>query len=416
MATQNTQFPERDRDTVLYAAFNGLRNDVSPERFELGDLATADNINIDKTGRIERRGGYTQRVAGAAHSLWADELQDVCLYVTSSGLRRMAADLTASTVASLFDTASPMSYTRVSDRVYFGNGRDKGIFEAGAVRAWGMPVAPLPAALAAVGMMPVGTYQYAMTWMRVDGQESGCGVAGRIDLAAGGGIAFTTPAAPLGDIVGANLYVSPANSDVLLYATTLTPGASVTWQTDPSELSLPLATQHLSPPPAGHLVAYYRGRMFVAVGDTIFYSEPYAYELFDLRRYLQLDGRITLLAPLMEKERNVNTGDSSGFFVGTDRSMGVMAGTDPDSFQYVPKVDYGAIPGTLQHVDGSLVRDGGTGARKLPMWLSAKGVCIGLPDLLINNLTRSRYAFDAGGQGAAAVLPDPNRYIATANL
>lgn len=416
MATQNTQFPERDRDTVLYAAFNGLRNDVSAERFELGDLVTADNIDIDKTGRIERRGGYTQRVAGSSHSLWSDELQDVCLYVAGGQLRRLHTDLTSAAVAALADPVTPVSYTRVSDRVYFGNGRDSGIFEAGAVRAWGMPVAPLPAAAAATGMLPAGTYQFAMTWLRTDGQESGCGVAGRIELEAGGGITFTTPAAPLGDIVGAMLYVSPANGDVLLYATTLAPGDSITWQTDPSELSLPLATQHLGPPPAGHLVAHYRGHMFVAVGDTIFISQPYGYELFDLRRYLQLDGRITLLAPFTDKERSLASGTDSGFFVGTDRSMGVMAGTDPDNFQYVPKVDYGAIPGTVQYVDGSLVRDGGAGARKLPMWLSAKGVCIGLPDLLINNLTRSRYAFDAGGQGAAAVLPDPNRYIATANL
>lgn len=417
MAIQNTQFPpERDRDTVVYAAFSGLRNDVRPERFELADLVAADNVDIDKTGSIARRAGYTSVLGGAAHSLWADELQEVCLFVNSSGLRRLARDMTASAVASLMDTASPMSYTRVSDRVYFCNGRDIGIFEANAVRAWGMPVAPLPSAAPAVGVMPAGNYQFVMTWMRADGQESGCGIAGRVTLPAGGGIAFSTPAAPMADIVGANLYVSPANSDVLLYATTLAPGDGITWQTDPSELSLDLKTQFLSPPPAGHLVAFYRGYMFIAVGDTLYVSSPYGYELFDLQRHWQLDGRITMLAPFMEKERNVNTGDGSGFFIGTDRSMGVIAGTDPDSFQYVPKVDYGAVPGTLQYVDGSLVRDGGSGARKLPMWLSAKGVCVGLPDLLINNLTRSRFDFDVGGQGAAAFLPDPNRFIATANL
>lgn len=417
MAAQNTQFsPDRDKDAVVYAVFDGLRNDVSPERFELGDLAVADNVNIDKSGRLTRRGGSTLIAGGARHSLWADELQEVCLLVTGGQLHRVNPDLSSTAVAALADGLSPVSYTRVSDRVYFANGRDTGIFEAGAVRSWGMPVAPLPSAAAAFGQMSAGTYQFAMTWLRTDGQESGCMQAGQITLGAGGGITFSTPAAAPAGVVAALLYVSPANSDVLLFAGQVVPGGSLLWQRDPSELSLPLATQSLSPPPAGHLVAYYRGHLFVAVGDTIFMSQPYAYELFDLRRYLQLDGRITLLAPFMDKERSIASGDASGFFIGTDRSMGVMSGTDPDNFQYVPKVDYGAVQGTLQYVDGSLVRDGGAGARKLPMWLSAKGVCIGLPDLLINNLTRSRFSFDAGGQGAAIFMPNPNRFIATSNL
>lgn len=417
MATQNTQFPARDQDVVTFAQFGGLRNDVSPERFDLGDLAAADNIDIDKSGALARRAGFTLRRAGAPHSLWADETETICMFVEGGSLKQLASDLTtASVLASLSDAVSPVSYARVNDRVYFGNGRDKGIFEAGAVRAWGMPVAPLPAASAAVGQMPAGDYQFAMTWLRIDGQESGCGIAGRITLPAGGGIMFTVPAAPLGDIAAAILYVSPANSDTLLQAQTVGPGENVVWQTDPAALSLPLATRHMGPPPAGHLVAHYRGHMFVAIDDTIFISSPYGYELFDLRSYLQLDGRVTLMAPFMDKERNLTSGDASGFFVGTDRSMGVISGTHPDEFQYVPKVDYGAVPGTLQQVDGSLVRDGGSGARKLPMWLSTKGVCVGLPDLLINNLTRSRFSFDVGGQGAAVFLPDPNRFIATANL
>lgn len=416
MATQNTQFPERDRDVVTYAQFNGLRNDIDPERFDAGDLVVADNVDIDKSGRLQRRAGYTQRRAGATHSMWADETETICMFVEGGALKQLATDLTATSLMTLLDGVSPVSYARVSDRVYFANGRDSGVFEGGAVRTWGMPVAPLPAAAVATGQLPAGGYQYAMTWLRSDGQESGCGLAGKITLGAGGGISFTVPVAPQSDIVGAVLYVSPANSDVLLEATQVAPGSTLLWQTDPHTLSYPLDKQFYGPPPAGHLIAHYRGHMFVAVGDTIYVSKQYGYELFHLRRYLQLDGRITLLAPLTEKERNLAGGDASGFFVGTDRSMGVMAGTDPDTFQYVPKVDYGAVLGTMCYVDGSLIREGNAGARKLPMWLSAKGVCVGLPDLLINNLTRARFDLTAGGQGAAVFLPNPNRFIATSDL
>lgn len=416
MAGQNTQFPERDRDVVTYTAFNGLRNDVSPERFELGDLAAAQNIDIDKSGRIARREGYELELAVDAHSIWADEEQEHCLFVQGNTLQRLQADMTSVAVASLTSTAR-MSYTRVSDRIYLSNGTDKGIFEAGALRTWGMPVAPLPAASAIVGNMPAGTYQFAMTWLRADGQESGCGLAGQIELGAGSGIQFELPPAPQADIVGRVLFLSPANSDNLLEAVTIPVATtSLAWQQDPANLASPLMTQFFGPPPAGQLVAYYRGHLFVAVGDTIYVSADYGYELFNLRKYLQLDGRITLLAPMTDKETSVDTGDNSGFFVGTDRSMGVIVGTDPASFQYVPKVPYGAIEGALAYVDATLVRDGGAGARKLPMWLSAKGVCIGLPGMLINNLTRARFDFAAGGQGAAVILPSPNRFIATCNF
>jgi hypothetical protein len=36
-----TEAPQRDQDVVTYAAFNGLRSDVTSERFELGDLEVA---------------------------------------------------------------------------------------------------------------------------------------------------------------------------------------------------------------------------------------------------------------------------------------------------------------------------------------------------------------------------------------
>lgn len=414
MVTPNTPFPVRDRDVVTYAQFDGLRNDTDPERFELGDLAVADNVSIDKTGRLERRRGYTSVLGLAVHSMWADEVQENCLFV-SGALRRF--DGAASTVlTSLRDTASRMAYARVSDRIYFLNGTDKGVLEGGAVRTWGLPVAPLPSVAASVGNMPAGNYQYVMTWLRSDGQESGCSIAGQIELGAGSGMAFSLPTVPQADVVARTLYISPPNGDAL-YEAVVVPASqtSLNWGGDPTRLSMPLATQFCGPPPDGHLVAHYRGHMFVAVQDTIFISERFGYELFSLRRYLQLDGRITMLAPFTEKE-STDTGRGSGFFVGTDRSIGVIAGSDPDGFIYVPKVDYGAVEGTVQYIDGSLLRDGGSGARKLPTWLSERGICVGMPDLQVVNLTRSRFEFAAGGQGASIFLPDPNRLIVTPNL
>lgn len=147
----------------------------------------------------------------------------------------------------------------------------------------------------------------------------------------------------------------------------------------------------------------------------MFYSEPFAYEWFDLRNYIVLDGQVTLMAAMEDKERS-GEGQHSGFFVGTDRSCGTLIGSSPEDFQYVPKTTYGAILGAATYVDGSLFADNAAGARPLPMWLTTQGLCVGMPDMEIRNLTRTKYSFPASGQGAAVFMAGPNRFISTCNF
>jgi hypothetical protein len=108
-----------------------------------------------------------------------------------------------------------------------------------------------------------------------------------------------------------------------------------------------------------------------------------------------------------------DTGKSSGLFIGTDRSCGVLVGSSPADFQYVPKASYGVVFGASTVIDGTMFQDGAAGVRELPMFLTTQGICVGMPDLTIKNLTRSRYSFNVGSQGAALFMPGPNRFIAT---
>jgi hypothetical protein len=407
---------QRDQDVVTFEKFTGLRNDVSPERFEQGDLAVAVNVDIDKSGRLSRRQGFTMAIPSNAHSIWADDTEKLCLYVTGSQLMWLKLDMTSVAVANLQNPSARMSYWEVNSSVYFSNGTESGVFEFGAARSWGLPVPPLPGVATTVGYLPAGIYQFVVTYFRDDGQESGAGLAGAISVAAGGGLVFTMPMSTDPGVVSKGLYLTTPNGGDLFLAMTM-PNSQVkaTYTNDTTELELPLNTQFFSAPPPGQILAYYRGRMYVGAGDVLYPSIEYGYELFDLRENIPMQGQITLLAPMEDKERG-GEGQHSGFFAGTDESCGTIVGSDPKDFQYVHKLAYGAIPGATDYVDGALFGDNSTGARPLPMWLTTQGICVGMPDMEIRNLTRTKFQFPASGQGAAIFMPGPNRFIANSNL
>ena len=407
---------EREPGLIAYAAFTGLRNTISHERLTTTELAVADNVDLDSSGRLARRDGYTSVLAGDFHSLWSDDEGTMCLYADGASLKRLNTNYTGTTLATLAGVGERISYAKVNDQVFYTNGVDTGVIDAGARRPWGLPAPELPGATATVGALYPGTYQFVVTQMTADGRESGAGLAGVIELtASGNGIIFDLPAVVDASIAYQLVYLSPPNEAVMYLAAQASSADTTVTCTGLGDSALPLLTQFMSPAPAGQLTAFYRGRLYVAVGDTLFASSPLGYDLFDLREYVQLDGRITMLAPLTDKEFG-DASRNSGFFIGTDRSCGILVGSGPADFQYVPKTRYGAVEGALAFVDGSVFADAATGARDVPVWLTTRGICAGLPNMEVRNLSQTRYTFTASGMGAAVFIPGPNRLITTSNL
>lgn len=395
-----------DKDVVSYAEFTGLRNDIDSVRFDATDLYIATNVDIDKSRRIARRAGSTWRIANKPmHSLWA--AGDIAMVASAGTLYALDAALNTTVLRNGL-TSNPISYARVGDTVYFSNGTSTGVVEGGAARSWGLAT-PDVLALPTGGDLPPGRYGLAATYVRSDGQESGTEQSVLAVVAAGQSVHLTVPLSADPDVTSTRIYMTTPDGDVLYHAATLQNGATDFSPTAAivAGLNEPLMTQFMGPPPAAQLVAYYRGRMYAAVGSVVYYSEPYAYELFDPRNYIALDATVTMLAPMEDK-----TGDASGFFVGTTSSCGLITGADPATFEYMALTDYGAVQGALTYVDGALYQDGAAGARPLPMWMSTQGLCVGLPGLTVENLTRSRFGFLTGVTGAALFIPTVNRVVA----
>lgn len=384
---------------VQIDGFRGIVNTEPPERIRslpgrdapLVDLVDAVNVDIDDTGRISRRAGQTLVVPGAAHSLWSDG--NACMYIHDGMMYALDRSFHAEAIAAGLDDL-PMAYVSVGKRVYHANGRTSAVYENGYVRSWGIDLRYTDvAASATFGQLPAGVYLFAMTLIREDGQESGCGPARRIDLTDNAGITFTWEVpADLG-ITQAALYLTQADGETLFQAALVDVDAGIYTYTG-GPRALPLATQWLDKPPAGSALALYRGRIYIAKGEHLFATAPLSYEHCDLRDFRAFDGTpVRVLAPV-----------ESGLFVGTARAVYFLSGANFADNAITRKLDVPAIPGTLASGDaGEILGNPQLAGQHAVVFTTRDGIVLGLPDGTLVNFTNDDYTLPEATTGAAVL-------------
>lgn len=370
--------------------FRGLRNDTSSERFDAEDLEVASNVDLDATGKLMRRAGSTSRYAGSPHSLWSDG--SMALFVESA-LKRLNPDYSATTLRAGL-TGGRMRYQPVNGRVYYSNGIETGVVENGASRSWGVTAPANPGnAAVATGSLHAGTYQYTVTFIRSDGQESGAPLARTLDVPEGGAIVFSAlPVSSDPGVAYKAVYLSTPNGETLYRALVLANSdTAATYSNDSADLQVALETQFFEPAPAGHEIAYWRGHLFVAVGNLIRYSQPYGYEWFDPRDFLPVDSHVTLLAPV-----------DDGIYIASETKTWFMTGETPSALALAEKAPYGAVPYTLAYQEPQRFADG-SASGPVALWTSNAGICAGSNGGAFENITGGRYRHAEALAGAAVV-------------
>jgi len=376
----------------VFDQFLGLRNNVTADNFGREDLVAALNVDIDDSLAISRRKGYSAPVTSAIdRALWASG--SICLGVGSNALKQVLPDYSTIILRTGLTAARRLSYAAVGDRVFYSNGVEKGCVRDAADHSWGLAVPGVPVATTTGGTLPAGEYQYAVTYLREDGQESGTGRAGTITLAATGGIALSAiPVSSDIDVAHKVIYVSPTGGETL-YRVGVILNADTTFVIREQRMGAsPLLTQFLQPPPTGDHIAYQNGYMLVAKDSRLYPSEPYAPELFDYRKALPFLGRITMVAPV-----------KGGVWIGLDGQIGWLAGDTPETWDYKPAADYGVIPGTLWFADAGVVGDGQGTGEIAALFASKRGLCVGFPGGRLMNATESRFAYPSMDTGASIV-------------
>ncbi|KHK02075.1 hypothetical protein [Desulfovibrio sp. TomC] len=215
------------------------------------------------------------------------------------------------------------------------------------------------------------------------------------------------------------LYLIPGQGEPALLRPGLTPGASMAFVTVGSDVYFangfetgrirqgvaeawagqrypgPDRIGRFGPPPVGHALAYHAGRIWIAVGNCVHFTEGAGlYDWVDgLGGFLPpFVGRIRMLAPV-----------GGGLFVGDDAGVVHVAGTDPKKMTFA-RVDQAApIVGSLallsagrhESVAGSSLD--GDGA----VWAAPDGIHLGLSGGRVRRI-------------AAAAIPAPGRVAAAA--
>lgn len=397
-----------------FREFKGLRNNTDSRDFDPGDLEVALNVDVDDGDNIDRRKGYgAVVVAGVDRGLFAKG--PICLGVGSNALKQIFPDWSTVTLHSGLTPNRDLTYAPMAGRVYYSNGAENGVIQNGQRRSWGITPPSLPTATATGGELRAGRYQFAVTYWRQDGQESGTGRAGVIELTSTGGIALSAiPVSADATVDRKAIYVTATNSGTLFRAGVI-PNATTTFNilTNTSDLTAPLMTQFLQPPPAGDFIAESRGHMLVAVGNRLYPSEAYAPELFDYRKSVPFLDRITMLAPIADGK----VYKQHGVWVGTDSQVIWLQGDDPFKWDFQVKADYGVIPGTCYIADGELIGDGTSKGSPAAFFATKRGLCFGKQGGELHNVTEPRFAYPSQPKGAGIVRRHRGivQYVATLN-
>ncbi len=383
-------------DTAAFKNFAGLNNRLPPERLATTDLAAAVNVDLDDSGGIRSRAGFTPILTGDCHSLWANG--NTCLFVQNGQLMQLQQDLTAVPLGVFgLNSLYPLSYTAINGVVYWSNGTLTGVVQNGVARSWGLPTPPIPKTNIISGSLPPATYGVTATYLRNDGQEGGATNIQQIVVPTGQpGYGFQFSITPPTDptISAVRVYITPPNgTEFFLAAQIDLPTISGTYTGDGNDLTVPIWTQFKEAPPAGTQVINYNGRIYIAQGQFLWYTEPFSYELMDFgENFLWFSSPITIVAPV-----------TGGMFVATETETVWLEGMDAKELVRQPKLAYGAIPGTLSYADGTLV-GGGQFTGQVALWASTQGICAagneGFIKGVLKNLTQDRVSYPGAPRGA----------------
>ena len=386
--------------------FIGINNVLEPEQTELRELQVATNVYVNDAGRLRRRDGRQRVYSGSVHSLFSDGFS--VFFREGTSLKRLNADNTATDLRTGIVGSRPVRYLSEHNRIYYTDGITTGIIEDGVDRSWGMEIPKNPMLTETVGDLRPGRYHVATTFVREDKQESGSGVASVIDISTGGIVISNIGVSTDPAVNAVDIYVTEPNSEILWRAGTVQNGTTSITVRTPVKTTFPLLTQHMVPPPPGHLLAHHNGRIYIAYDNIVWYTEHHRPELINLDdNFIPMEKRVTFLA-----------GVNDGIWIGTQDRIVFIQGDPPqiDKHNYMIKAKYGCIENTQIAVEGEKL--GGEEPIAGMAWIitTEEGIHIATEGGFLKNVTEGRVKFPYSPMGTAMIRSVDDAVLYTVGL
>jgi hypothetical protein len=371
--------------------FLGINNVDPAEKCNPGELQVAKNVNITATGEVMTRDGSARVFAGSPHSPFAEG--QIALFREGTELSRFLPDYSTRVIRDDILGDLRMHYLALNQRIYYSDEVNSGVTDGESSRSWGIQVPNSPLLSETAGNLLPGRYIAAVTHVRDDGEESGASAAVSINVNQGGIRFSSLPVSADPTVRYTVIYLTTSGGEVLYQAMVLENGdTEATYAGSGIEFKTVLSTQFLSPPPPGHMLQYFNGRIYIAAGPVVWYTEPYAYGLINLAtNFMIFDSRVTVFAPVTD-----------GIWVATQKKTQYLAGKDPvEGFKPLDKADHGALEGSQQ-----LTTDIGRGGEDVRLWVWAAedGICYGGEQGLFRNLTESKYTIPGTPARSASII------------
>ena len=387
--------------TVTVDSFKGLNNVLRPERTEPSYLKTAENIDVDKSGGIRKRPGYTKVISGDVHSLWSEG--NDCVAVIDGTLCRINSDYsTINLVENIGDTR--LHFAKEDGVIYYTSSGPTGIIEGNTAVPFGIEAPnPYPSLSSTTGSLVKGEYQIALTFVASDGRESGARLAQNITVAQNTGIVVSNiPASNDSRVNSVRVYSSTPNGEVLYLVGEIPNGTSSYTIRDVSGAVTPLKSFNVYQAPNGQILRFAHTRMWIAQDNILWFSEPYSPEWWRPHTNFQVfEERIRAVMPT-----------EGGMWVAADQ-LYYLNGKDPANASRKAVEPVRAVEGSDVKIVGAYIFIENTPIGYKWLVTTDKGVYVCFNDGLALNMTEKNVAFPQAAEGTAMFVQEEgiNRYV-----
>jgi hypothetical protein len=331
----------------------GIQNLLDPTATPKGCLVEAINVDLSPEGAATQRLGYSS-VSTNVHSLFQHGNRTLGI------VNGMVAEINDTAARNLgLAVEGTVTWCTLQDRAVFTNSGVLGCVDGERAFVMGMDA---PGISAATSSAPPAEYMTAVAAIGADGEE--------------GPLSSAVPAGP-GDIVTitsggpGRVYMTRKNGEVFYDVGAYATGASMYRIPDMPPYGRACESQYLSRMPGGLYVRYWRGRLLVARGRTLYFSMPLRYGLFDPSfGFVKFEGKIDFIESI-----------ESGIFVAVaGQGVYYLHGDEPVKWERRLLDTTPAQPGAVTVIPTVQLR-----ALNLPapqawcaVWLTDKGFALGL--------------------------------------